>query len=364
MPVPSLARRRAAVRSIGTMLALVVGAGALSGCLAQGATEYDAAQNGALGRSTGEIPVPALAPRAQDAKGSRLARAEVPAAPEAESRTGADALLTEAAYAPTRDRVADVFAQTETRSGGGTISGSTAIDALIEKHARENGIPPALAYGFVRVESRYNPGAKGSGVYGLSQIKPATARGLGFSGPASALFDPDTNLRYGMRYLAGAWQKGGGDVCMAAMKYKGGHRATRMTKSTLSYCAAVKREMAKVAGRSRMPEAVLAAAVKDRAEAASATVALAETTAPRTAAGAAIAAAAQTPEARAVALTAGEAKPADPVVSAAAAVPAPAARPAAGETGREVANAAPVSAKGGRLGHHAEADAPSPSFAD
>ncbi len=361
MPVPSLARSRAAARSIGTMLTIVLGAGALSGCLAQGATEYDAAQNGALGRSTGAIPVPALAPRAAEGKGSRLARAETAPKQKVESGKDGDALLTEVAYAPSRERVAEAFAQAETR--GGTISGSTAIDALIEKHARENGIPPALAYGFVRVESRYNPGAKGSGVYGLSQIKPATARGLGFSGPTTALFDPDTNLRYGMRYLAGAWQKGGGDVCMAAMKYKGGHRATRMTKSTLSYCAAVKREMAKVAGRSRMPETVVAAALKDKAEAASA-VALTETTAPKTAASAAIAAASQTPEARAVALTAGG--------SGMATVPAPAARPvaatpaASAEALREVASAVPVSgsAKGGRVGDRAEAAVPTPSFAD
>ncbi|WAJ27000.1 lytic transglycosylase domain-containing protein [Antarcticirhabdus aurantiaca] len=362
MPVPSLARSRAAARSIGTMLAIVVGAGALSGCLAQGATEYDAAQNGALGRSTGAIPVPALAPRAAEGKGSRLARAETAPKDKVQSGKDRDALLTEVAYAPSRERVAEAFAQAETR--GSTISGSTAIDALIEKHARENGIPPALAYGFVRVESRYNPSAKGSGVYGLSQIKPSTARGLGFSGPTTALFDPDTNLRYGMRYLAGAWQKGGGDVCMAAMKYKGGHRATRMTKSTLSYCAAVKREMAKVSGRSRMPETVIAAALKEKPETAAA-VALTQTAAPKTTASAAIAAASQTPEARAVALTAGETKAAAASEAiAAAAVAVPAARPAASDAAREIASAAPVSAKSGRIGHHAAGDVPVPSFAD
>ncbi len=58
-----------------------------------------------------------------------------------------------------------------------TITGDPKIDRLIEKAADENDIPRELAYAVVRVESHYNPRARGSGVYGLSQIKPATARG-------------------------------------------------------------------------------------------------------------------------------------------------------------------------------------------
>ena len=36
------------------------------------------------------------------------------------------------------------------------------------------------------------------------QIKLATARGLGYTGDAAGLRDPDTNLTYGIKYLAGA----------------------------------------------------------------------------------------------------------------------------------------------------------------
>lgn len=139
----------------------------------------------------------------------------------------------------------------------GTISGSAALDRMIEEHAVENGIPPALAYAVVRVESRYNPKARGAGgVYGLSQIKPATARSMGFSGSANALYDPDTNLTYGMKYLKGAWEQGGRDVCKASMKYKGGLRTTRMSKSAARYCSAVKAHMAEIVKRRRMPAAV------------------------------------------------------------------------------------------------------------
>ena len=149
----------------------------------------------------------------------------------------------------------------------GTVSGSAAIDRMIVRHAEENGIPPELAFAVVKVESRYNPRARGAGVYGLSQIKPATARSLGFAGSASDLLDPDTNLTYGMKYLKGAWEKGGHDVCQAAMKYKGGHRATRMTRSASAYCSKVKQHMASLAERRRAPALAIPATTTQSAQA-------------------------------------------------------------------------------------------------
>ncbi|NDW03225.1 lytic transglycosylase domain-containing protein [Jiella pacifica] len=145
----------------------------------------------------------------------------------------------------------------------GTISGSAAIDEMIVAHAKENGIPPALAFAVVRVESRYNPRARGRGVYGLSQIKPATARSLGFSGSASDLLDADTNLTYGMKYLKGAWEQSGHDVCGAAMKYKGGHRTTRMTASARSYCSKVKAHMAELDLSRRGPGRAVPATIEN-----------------------------------------------------------------------------------------------------
>ena len=131
----------------------------------------------------------------------------------------------------------------------GTISGSRELDEMIAKAADANDVPRELAYAVVRVESRYNPKAVGpGGVYGLSQIKPATARSLGFSGSAQDLLDPETNLKYGMKYLSGAWHKGDRDVCATSMKYKGGHRATTMTKSARDYCSSVKQHMASISG--------------------------------------------------------------------------------------------------------------------
>lgn len=144
-----------------------------------------------------------------------------------------------------------------------TISGDPKIDQLIETYADENNVPRELAFAVVRVESRYNPKARGRGVFGLSQIQPSTARSLGFSGAVTALLDPETNLRYGMKYLAGAWEKGDHDVCRTAMMYKAGHRATHMSHATLEYCSAVKQHMAAIERR-RMSQEILDASLERR----------------------------------------------------------------------------------------------------
>ena len=61
-------------------------------------------------------------------------------------------------------------------------------------------------------ESKYQPDLVGrGGTIGLMQIKLATARGLGYTGDAEGLRDPDTNLTYGVKYLAGAYRAANGD---------------------------------------------------------------------------------------------------------------------------------------------------------
>ncbi len=164
------------------------------------------------------------------------------------------------------------------RRENGTISGSQAIDRMIAEAADANNIPRDLAFGVVHVESTYNPRARGRGVYGLSQIMPSTARSLGFSGSAEDLLEPAINLRYGMRYLAGAWEKGGRDVCRASMKYKGGHRASTMTRSAAAYCGRVRQHMARIAGNPILSGAPVQLAVN--APATAATPAAAETAVP------------------------------------------------------------------------------------
>lgn len=118
-------------------------------------------------------------------------------------------------------------------------------DGIIAKHAARHGVPVALAHAVVTIESNYRANARGrAGEVGLMQIKPATARGMGYSGSAKALYDPETNIRYGMKYLAGAHKLGGGDVCGTILRYNAGHGAKRMNSVSAAYCSRVKRQMA------------------------------------------------------------------------------------------------------------------------
>ncbi len=70
---------------------------------------------------------------------------------------------------------------------------------------------PRDVLAFVAVESSFNPRAYrfephlGEASYGLMQTLESTARDLGFTGPAEALFDPATSLTFGMRYLRWSW---------------------------------------------------------------------------------------------------------------------------------------------------------------
>lgn len=114
-------------------------------------------------------------------------------------------------------------------------------DQMIQVAAKKHGVPAELAHAIVKVESNYNPKAKGShGEIGLMQIKPATARDLGYEGTAAGLHDPKTNLEWGMKYLAGAHEKAGGDLCGTVLRYNAGHNAKRMNPVSRKYCDKVK----------------------------------------------------------------------------------------------------------------------------
>ena len=95
---------------------------------------------------------------------------------------------------------------------------------LVTRHASANGVPVALVHRVIMRESRYNPALVGrGGTIGLMQIKLATARGLGYTGSAEGLRDPDTNLTYAVKYLAGAYRAAGGDHTRAVAYYASGY---------------------------------------------------------------------------------------------------------------------------------------------
>ncbi|WJR66267.1 transglycosylase SLT domain-containing protein [Neorhizobium sp. CSC1952] len=89
---------------------------------------------------------------------------------------------------------------------------ATAADAppelkkLIHRYAGLYGVPESLVHRVVHRESRYDPKAyHKDGYWGLMQIKYATAKSMGYEGPPKGLLDAETNLKYAIKYLRGAW---------------------------------------------------------------------------------------------------------------------------------------------------------------
>jgi len=100
---------------------------------------------------------------------------------------------------------------------------SNAMDTLIARYSDEYGVPETLVHRVVKRESTYNPQARNGGHYGLMQIKPETARTMGYSGGAAGLYDAETNLKYGVKYLRGAWLLADGSEDRAVRLYSSGY---------------------------------------------------------------------------------------------------------------------------------------------
>jgi soluble lytic murein transglycosylase-like protein len=133
------------------------------------------------------------------------------------------------------------------RASGTLAAGGQAssLKPLIARYASESGLPYELADAVIRLESRYNAAARNGPLVGLTQIDVRTAQALGYQGPAAGLLDAETNLRYGLKYLAQAYELAGGDTCGTILRYRAGHRAQAMTKSASLYCSKVKTILAK-----------------------------------------------------------------------------------------------------------------------
>ncbi|MDA9404815.1 lytic transglycosylase domain-containing protein [Bradyrhizobium sp. CCBAU 45389] len=104
------------------------------------------------------------------------------------------------------------------------FAGEAEYAEMVAMHARANGVPEALVHRVIMRESRYQPGLVGrGGTIGLMQIKLATARGVGYTGDAAGLRDPNTNLTYAVKYLAGAYRAANGDHARAVRYFAGGY---------------------------------------------------------------------------------------------------------------------------------------------
>ncbi len=116
-------------------------------------------------------------------------------------------------------------APTPTRQAGPPLyPGETPqLRVLINRYADLYQVPRPLVHKVIQRESDYRPRARNGPYYGLMQILPATARGMGYQGPPSGLLDAETNLKYAVKYLRGAWLVSDGNMNRAVMWYARGY---------------------------------------------------------------------------------------------------------------------------------------------
>ena len=80
-------------------------------------------------------------------------------------------------------------------------------DAIVEAHARNYHLDPALLAAVIYTESKFHADARSSsGAIGLMQLLPATAEGIALHTGGSRfrvddLYTPEINIRYGSWYL-------------------------------------------------------------------------------------------------------------------------------------------------------------------
>lgn len=97
------------------------------------------------------------------------------------------------------------------------------LRGLIEDYAAAYAVPPDLVQRVVIRESSHRPGVRNGPYYGLMQILPQTARQMGYDGRPEGLLDAETNLKYAVKYLRGAWLVAGGDRDAAVGWYARGY---------------------------------------------------------------------------------------------------------------------------------------------
>lgn len=97
------------------------------------------------------------------------------------------------------------------------------LAAAINDIALSEGIAPALAFRLVQVESGfYRRAVSPVGAVGFAQLMPRTAFELDPTLEYRDLFDRDTNLRLGFRYLRQMLDKYDGDLKLALLAYNRG----------------------------------------------------------------------------------------------------------------------------------------------
>ncbi len=109
---------------------------------------------------------------------------------------------------------------------------SADIAASIYDIALAEGLEPELAFRLVRVESQFNEKATSPvGAVGLTQLMPATASYFQKGITKTQLYDRETNLRIGFRYLRTLINEYDGNLKLALLVYNRGPAAVQRARS-------------------------------------------------------------------------------------------------------------------------------------
>jgi soluble lytic murein transglycosylase-like protein len=113
-------------------------------------------------------------------------------------------------------------------------------DTIIADNAEKYSVPFTWIKAIIGAESDFNPDAYRAepqihdGSSGLMQILLKTARGLGFTGDAAALFDPMVNISLGTKLLAQLRARYGDDFNAVYSAYNSGLATAYKTNSTVA----------------------------------------------------------------------------------------------------------------------------------
>jgi hypothetical protein len=95
-------------------------------------------------------------------------------------------------------------------------------DKIIERHSDRYGVDPVLVRAVIQTESDFNPRCVSSkGARGLMQLMPETAKRYG----VQRIFDPEENIRGGIRYLADLLEMFPRDLPRVLAAYNAGENA-------------------------------------------------------------------------------------------------------------------------------------------
>lgn len=122
------------------------------------------------------------------------------------------------------------------------------VQDMVRSEAIRQEVPVGLAMAIAKHESNFRCNAVGrGGERGVMQIKPRTARGVGYRGSPAGLNNCSVGIHYGMVYLRMSYRIAKGNIYRTALLYNAGLGSKRKKSA---YAQEISRKIA-VSGSTR-----------------------------------------------------------------------------------------------------------------